>query len=221
VTTLELEAGSIGALSRFVAAQLHNIVPGDGREVDEAQVLALMPETLARLRPILDTVRSFTPGRFNHLHSLQHATLLYLLANEHWRQFGPGPTPDRLFCLNRALNAIDLFYAVQMPTVFFISHGLAAVLGNAVYGERLVIFQNVTVGRVGDARPTLGSDVVLYPGAAVTGSAVVGDRCVIAAGTTVHGTEVPADSVVTSEEGSLVIRPRRRDYAALYFRASA
>ena len=218
MSALQLEAGSVAALTRFVAAQLDNIVPAEGREIDEATVGDLLPAALARMAPVLEAVRSFTPGRFNHLNSLQHTTLLYLLSNEQWRRHGPGPVADRLFCLNRALNAIDLFYAVQMPQVFFISHGLGAVLGNAVYGDRLVVFQNVTVGRVGNDRPTLGTDVVLYPGATVTGNAVVGDRSVIAAGTVVHGTQVPPDSIATSEGGSLVIRPRRRDYAALYFR---
>jgi serine O-acetyltransferase len=219
MTKLHLEAGSIDALARFVATQLHHIVPGEGRAVDERLVRELLPTSLARMAPILAAVRSFTPGSFNHLNSLQHATLLYLLGNEQWRRHGPGMAADRLFCLNRALNSIDLFYAVDLPTVFFISHGLGSVLGNAVYGDRLVVFQNVTVGRVGNDRPTLGADVVLYPGAVVTGRSVVGDRSVVSAGTVVHGVEVPPDSVVTAEVGSLVVRPRQRQFADLYFRA--
>ena len=221
MTAVKVAAGSSKALACFIAAQLDHIVPGDGRDADETLVATLLPVALMRIVPILDAVHSFTPGCFNHLNSLQYATLLYLLAHEQWCRFGPGPAADRLFCLNRTLNAIDLFYAVQLPPVFFISHGLGTVLGNAIYGNRLVVFQNVTVGRVGDDRPTIGANVVLYPGAVVTGKAIIGDRSVVAAGTVVHGCEVPPDSIVTTNGGALVIRPRRRDYAELYFRPKA
>lgn len=218
-TPLALRAGSPAALARYVARQLDSLVPADGADADAEQVRALVPHALERLRPILAAVRNFDPGRFNHFNALQYATFLYLLGNEQWHRSTTDALADRLFCLNRALNAIDLFHAVPMPEVFFISHGLGAVLGNASYGDRLVVFQNVTVGRVADARPVLGQNVVLYPGAVVTGDAVVGDNCVIAAGTVIHGARIPSDTVVSAGADGLVLTPRRRDYAGLYFRS--
>ena len=219
-TPLALRAGSVDKLARFVANQLRSLYPGDDADTDLAQLAAVVPAALARMEPIVAQVRNFRAGQFDHLHSLQYATFLYLVANESWRAQPQGDLAPRLFCLNRALNAIDLFYSVAMPEVFFISHGLSAVLGNAVYGERLVIFQNTTVGRVGDERPELGRGVVLFPGATVTGNARVGDNAVIAAGTVVHGADVPPDTVAIRAGGKLTFRPRGQDFQDLYFRSA-
>lgn len=216
-----LRARSETALARFVARQLDAMVPGEGIEDDLENVQPLIAPALQRLRPILRAVRAFDENEFNHLNSLQYATFLYLLANEQWRSRPSEPLADRLFCLNRALNAIDLFYAVEMPEVFFLSHGLGAVIGNATFGERCVFFQNVTVGRVGNQRPVIGRNVVLYPGSVVTGSSVVADGCVIAAGTVVHGECIEPDTIVRTGVDGLVREPRKRDYAGLYFRSPA
>ncbi len=214
-----LRAGTRHALGRHVAVQLNNMFPAEGLEPDAEKVHAILPRALDRLRPILASVRSFSPESFNHFNSLQYATFLYLLGNEHWRTGVVDSLSDRLFCLNRALNSIDIFYTVEMPEVFFLSHGLSTVLGNAAYGNRLVVFQNVTVGRLGDERPTVGSNVVLYPGAVVTGASVIGHNSVVAAGTVVHGRQVPDNTVAMTRGTALVFKPRERDYADLYFRA--
>jgi serine O-acetyltransferase len=183
--------------------------------------MELLPVALHRIRPIIAAVTIYEPDAFDHFHSLQYSSLLYLLGNVQWHLDPTNSIGDRLFCLNRALNSLDLHHAVTMPEVFFISHGLGAVLGNARYGDRLVVFQGVTVGRVGQARPVLGNNVVLYPGATVTGNCVVGDNCVIGAGTVLHGANVPSDSIVTQRGGELIFEPRKRDYSALYYRPIA
>jgi serine O-acetyltransferase len=216
---ITLRAGSHQALSRYVAAQLHNMFPDGGMDADAEKLNDLMPRALKRMHPILAAVRNFDPSCFNHFNSLQYSTFLYLLSNEHWRTGSQDPLAERLFCLNRALNGIDLFYTVQMPEVFFLSHGVGTVLGNASYGNGLVIFQNVTVGRVGDNRPTLGNNIVLFPGAVVTGKSIIGDNSVVAAATVVHGVHVPNNSVAIMQAGELIFRPRNHDFSSLYLRS--
>jgi len=217
---VELRAGSIGALARFVASQLDALFPDEGRDRDCERLAAPLPAALARMRPILAAVRAFEADRFDHLHSLQYSTFLYLLASESARAHGmEGRLADRLFCLNRALNSIDLFHAVELPEVFFLSHGLGAVLGNASYGNRLVVFQNVTVGRVGEHRPQIGAGVVLYPGATVTGKSRIGEGSVVAAGTVVHGVEVPPKRLASMQGGELTFRPLPRDYLSMFLRS--
>jgi len=215
---LTLRAGTPETLSRYVAAQLNNMFPADGLDADIEKIGALVPQALDRIRPVLAAVRNFDRQCFNHFNSLQYATFLYLLGNEQWRTCSADALADRLFCLNRALNAIDLFYAVEMPEVFFLSHALSTVLGNAQYGNRLVVFQNVTIGRVGDDRPIVGDNVVLYSGAVVTGKAIIGHNSVVAAATVVHGVHVPDNSVALMRGGELVFKPRTRDFSGLYFR---
>ncbi len=214
---LSLRVASTLSLANYIAAQMDNIYPADGRNSDVEQVMTVLPGALERLRPILESVRNYDSGHFNHFHSLQYATLLYLLSNESWRVDRKCQLAERLYCLNRTLSSLDLFYAITMPEVFFISHGLGTVLGNATYGTRLVVFQNVTVGRVGADRPVIGRNVVLFPGAVVTGTATIGDNSVVAAGVVVHGIGIPPDTVVQMKDGQLKLGSRKRDYAALYF----
>jgi serine O-acetyltransferase len=183
---------------------------------DYAQLMCIVPAALERMRPILSAVRMFKADEFDHYNSLQAASFVYLTSNEAARDPQYVMLAERLFLLNRALNALDLFYAVALPEVFFISHGVGSVLGNVDYGNRLVFFHAVTVGRVGQDRPKIGSDVVLYPGAVVTGSTVIGARSVVAAGTVVHDVVIPEDSVVSQAGAELSIRPRKTDYVGLY-----
>ncbi len=216
---LSLRAGTPAALARYVATQLNNLFPDVGLDADIERLHSLVPCALERMRPILAAVRNFERDRFDHFHSLQYATFLYLLGNQDWHAHGSNAMADRLYGLNRTLSSLDLFYSVRMPEVFFLSHALCAVLGNATYGTNLVVFQGVTVGRVGDARPEIGANVVLYPGAQITGSARVGDACVVGAGVSLHGVTVPRDSVVLLDaEGRQVIRPRTKAYGSHYFR---
>lgn len=217
---LKLCIGNMMDLTRYLAKQLDHLAPAEDVEADTVRLAEIFPRALERMRPILEAVRSFDPTTFDHFNSLQHATLLYLLANEAWRCDPADRLADRLFCLNRAMHSIDLFYAVQMPEVFFISHGLGAVLGNATYGNHLVIFQNVTVGRVGEDRPIIGKNVTLFPGAVVTGNAVIGDNSVIAAGTVVHGASVPDNTIAKVVGGEFGLFPRKRDFSSLYFRVN-
>ena len=216
--SLNLLIGKNNSLANYVARQLNNIVPAEGVESDERLLLPFINPALLRIHPILNSVRAFNPSEFNHFNSLQYATFLYLLANQCWQEEGENELSDRLFCLNRALNSIDLFYSVKMPEIFFISHGLGTVLGAASYGERCVFFQNVTVGRVGERRPSIGSEVVIYPGAMVTGDSIIGDGCVIAAGSIINNKVIPKNMMVRMHEGKLLIAEKKFEYIDLYYR---
>lgn len=219
MNALDLRIGSLDALARYTARQLDSVVPGTNVGDDIDAICQIRDDALERMAPILASVRNFTPGTFDHVHTLQYASYLYLLANAEFHRHGATLLADRLYALNRSLNAIDLFYAVEMPAVFFLSHALGTVLGNVSYSNRLVVFQGVTVGRVGEAKPHIGSNVVLYPGASVSGDARIGNGCLIGAGAHIHGAEIPADSmVVVDSNGRQLVRPRRRDYAGMYFR---
>lgn len=218
LATIRLRLETAPRLCTYVATQLNSTFPDAGIDADVQRLMPVLGTALERMRPMLSAVRAFQPDAFDHLHSLQYCAFLYLLSNEYRRVSTDDGVADRLFGLNRMLNAIDLYHGITLPEVFFISHGLGAVLGNAQYQPRLVVFQNVTVGRVGDDRPALGRDVTLYAGATLTGRTRVGDRCAIGAGVVLHNATVPDDSVAFGSGDGVTIRPRHKDYAALYFR---
>ncbi len=203
-------------LAGYVGNQLNTLFPAEGLQADVRQVSEFLPNAVERIAPILGSVRLFNDHQLNIYNSLQYATLLYLISNEATKIGERRELSERLFLLNKALHAIDLFGAVTMPEIFFLSHGLGAVLGNATYGNRLVIFQNITVGRVGDARPVIGNNVVLYPNVIISGSTRIGTGSVVAAGVVLHNVDVPENVVVRNEGSRVVFSDRKRDYVGLY-----
>ena len=216
---LTLRIGSQDALIAYVNRQLNQLFPDQGPEPDALALKDALPDALERMRLLLRGVRAFQTDYFDHFHSLQYASFLYLLGNTLWRDGRHRTLAERLYLLNRSLNALDFYCGIHLPPLFFISHGLGAVLGNAQFGNRLVIFQNVTVGRIGEQRPVLGENVILYPGATVTGDSVIGSHCVIGAGVVLHRKIVPDQTLVALQDGVPVFRPLTRDYAALYWKA--
>lgn len=216
--SLNLRIGEFTDLVRYLVKQVDNQFPSPDITADVEMLMQIIPIALKRMRPILSAVRNFTPNYFDHLNSLQHSSFIHIVANEVFKAAGSCQLADRLYCTNRSLHSVDLFYKVEMPEVFFFSHALGTVLGNTVYGNYLVVFHNVTVGRIGDARPIIGNNVVLYPGAMVTGGSAIGDNCVISAGAIVHNLSVPDNTVVRVADGKVRLTPRRRDIASLYFR---
>ncbi len=213
-----LRAGCSDRLVRHVCGQLTMLYPLSHPQEDSYVIGTVLPAVLRRMQMILSSVRSFSPDCFDHLNTLQYASFLYLLGNEIWQAKPDLDLVDRLFGLNRMVSGLELFPAVTLPEPFFLSHALGAVLGNVKYGSHLVVFQNVTVGRVGESRPEIGDRVVLFAGASVTGRSVIGAGSVVGAATQVHNLEVPPDSLVSGGPDGIMIRPLKRDYHALYFR---
>jgi len=217
VTELNHQFSSQHELADYVFQQLCSCTP-DASDTDRSLLQKHMENTLGRLQPILAKVLMFTENQFDHLHSLQYATFLYLLANEIWQHEGNNNTSERLFLLNRSLNSLDVYYKIALPEVFLIAHGLGAVLANAHYGKNFVFFQNTTVGRIGDLVPRIGDNVILFSGSAVLGSSVIGNGSVITAGTIVNNTEIPEDSLVFSDKSGLVVKRRNKNYLSHYIR---
>jgi serine O-acetyltransferase len=208
------------SLIAYVAAQCAQVVP-DGREAAFAgAVAAHIDEALARLHRCINACAPWRPDEFNVLQSSQHTTFLYFLANTIWTRSGDGAAATRLFLMNKAFNGIDLFYEIAMPEVFYIGHSLGIVLAKASYGNHLVLYQGVTVGRHKDQVPRIGERVILYPGTSVAGRAVVEDDCVVSQGVRVINKHVPKGSIVfaTEKPGELAFRPRPADLLEEYFR---
>lgn len=204
------------AATQHLSRQLDNLYGG----VRDKKVLeSAIARASCRYEVLSRSVNMFRGKPLDVLHSLQYATFVYLVGNEVWTDDPGSKVASMLFCLNKALHGIDIFPSVIMPEVFFISHGTGSVLGDTTYGNRLVIFQNVTVGRVADNRPTIGTDVILFPGCSITGKSVIGDRSVVSAGVHLHNMAIPADSVVSMSPTGVHIAARTRDYISLYIGA--
>lgn len=207
------------SLTEYIVRQLAAIVP-DGSEAAMCAVIGRhIDEALERIGYCIDRVAMWRQGEFNYLHSTQYCQFLYYLANTIWRNERDGQAATRLFLLNKALNAIDLFYEIEMPPVFFIGHSVGIVLAKATYGNYLVLYQNSTVGRHLDRIPALGEGVILYPNTAVIGASVLEDGAVVSQGTSVIDSHAPARSIAfATEGGKLSFRPAPATLLSEYFR---
>ena len=136
---------------------------------------------------------------FNHLNADHMATFLYFLGNTLWQETGDVGLPTRLFYLNKILHGLDLFYSVRMPEIFLLVHPVGTVLGNASYGDYLVVYQNCTVGALADVYPRFGTGTILYSRTSVLGDCSVGDNVVFAANSQIVNVDVPGDSLVLGQ----------------------
>jgi serine O-acetyltransferase len=207
------------SLVAYLTAQCAHVVP-DGREdAFRAAVDAHLDEALERMHVCINACAPWRPDQFNVLQSSQHCIFLYYLANTIWRRSGDTAAPTRLFLMNKALNGIDLFYEIEMPSVFYIGHSVGIVLAKATYGNYLVLYQNSTVGRHKDQIPVIGDRVVIYPNCAVIGRSVIGNDAVLSQGVSAVNKTVPEGVIAFRGAGAdLAFQPRPDDLLKEYFR---
>jgi len=195
----------------------------------ERQLDTLFPDGVAArgaLRPHVDTAleriehcfssirtRYYSDGtrtRFSHLHTDHYAAFLYFVSRAAYGA-GEEPLAAKVYALNKALHALDVFYEVQLPDIFLFQHPVGTVLGRAKFSDYLFVAQRCTVGSSLDHRyPTLGEGVVLWSGSAIIGACAVGDNCWLSAGAQVMNTDLPSDTVTFGQSPHLVIKPTRR-----------
>lgn len=80
----------------------------------------------------------------------------------------------------------NLLLFIECPTIgggVFIQHGYATHINAEAVGERVQIWQKVTIGvkTSGGGRPTIGNDVKIYTGACVLGDIKIGNNSIIGA----------------------------------------
>ena len=218
-------------LKSYVGGQLNTFFPDDsgfaGRDIDLALNRGL--ERLERcFKEISFPAYSDDAGQtfFSHLHADQYAQFLYFFSNSLWEISQNKPICDKVMYLNRVLNNFFFSYKGKLPDIFFLGHPIGSVIGNAVYNDYLVIFQNVTINTSvdenGNAAPILGKGLFLGAGAKIIGNKPIGDRVSISVDTVVYNQEIEDDKVVvTNSDGKTEIKNRikKECFAQRYFRS--
>lgn len=153
--------------------------------------------------------------QFNPFHSVQYMTFLYILGNELYRNGVSSILSDKLYYLNKTMNGLDIFYAIELPEVWSAEHPVGSVLGRAKYGDGFFFYQGCTVGgnRGKDGvlhYPIIGCNVRMYANSSLIGRCNVGDNVIIAAGTLVKNTDIPSNSIVFGQSPNLIIKERKR-----------
>lgn len=147
--------------------------------------------------------------RFDHLNGDHFASFLYFLSNTAWKEGGEEALATRLFYLNKIMHGLDLFFSVEMPSIFLLVHPVGTVLGKARYGDYFVAYQNCTVGATTTIYPQFGEGTILYSRSSVLGNCKVGDNVIFGANSSVIDRDVPADSVVVGQHPSHQFKPNR------------
>jgi serine O-acetyltransferase len=210
------------ALARYVARQLSHVFPDRDMEPDEIAVA--LPRTLERLEFNFSHLKSphYFDGRqarFNHLNTDQYCVFLYYLANTLHRMQGDRSTAAKLFALNKALHAIDLFYEVEMPDVFGVQHPVGVVVGRAKLSNYLFLYQRCTIGgNLALEYPTLGEGVVLFGDTAVIGRTSLGANTWVSVGTRIIDSDIAGGQVVVGDPRSLTLKTARRQVGEHFFR---
>ncbi len=118
---------------------------------------------------------------------------------------GVPVVPHGLAYASRAVTGVEIHPAARIGAEPFIDHGSGVVIGEtAEVGDRVTIYQGVTLGGTGFARgkrhPTIGDDVTVGSGAKLLGPIDVGDGAKIGANSVVVK-DVPASSTVVGNPG--------------------
>ena len=108
----------------------------------------------------------------------------------------------------RAVTGVEIHPAAKIGSEFFIDHGSGVVIGEtAEIGDRVTLYQGVTLGGTGFARgkrhPTLRDDVTVGSGAKLLGPVTVGRNAKVGANTVVIS-DVPANATVVGNPGHTV-----------------
>ena len=128
------------------------------------------------------------------------ALLAHRVAHALWDADVPL-VPRTIAYTSRAITGVEIHPAAKIGTDFFIDHGSGVVIGEtAEIGDRVTLYQGVTLGGTGFARgkrhPTLDDDVTVGSGAKLLGPVTVGRNAKVGANTVVIEDVQPQTTVV-------------------------
>jgi serine O-acetyltransferase len=132
------------------------------------------------------------------------ALLAHRVAHALWEAEVPL-VPRTIAYTSRSITGVEIHPAARIGSDFFIDHGSGVVIGEtAEIGDRVTLYQGVTLGGTGFARgkrhPTLEDDVTVGSGAKLLGPVTVGENAKVGANTVVIE-DVPDHTTVVGNPG--------------------
>lgn len=186
-------------------------------EEDKKCLSLCMDEVLARCEKNFKSAKNkyYIHGenevKFDPCHSVQYMIFLYYMSHYLYKNnIGEGLC-DKVYYLNKIMNSVDLFYAIELPDAFSAEHPIGSVMGRAEYSDEFFFYQGCTVGGVRDRKgqlhyPQIGKDVRMYAHSAILGNSTIGDNVQIGAGAIVKNQDIPSNSIVFGESPNLIIK---------------
>lgn len=195
--------------------------------VDEHAINDAVPKALDAVeRNYLEMSNGrFWDGRevvFSPYFSLQWMNFLYRLSRELFLD-DLIDSADQVYYLNKIMHGNDWLYVIDLPVHFHCEHPLGSVLGRAVYGDHLFVYQGTTIGGNRDRGgtlyyPVLGDNVTLFANATVLGDTKIGNNVIISADTYLINEEIPDNCLVFGKSPDIIIRQKTEEEIKEYTR---
>jgi serine O-acetyltransferase len=203
-------------LLKYVSRQVDNLFPSFNDKVVFSKYSVL--HAVRRTNHCISKIRAFERNHFDHMNSGHYATFLYYLSHYIWNAEGDKLAATKIFLLNKAINGIDLFYEIEMPSVFLIGHTVGMVFAKANYGSHCIFHQGCTIGRSKEHRPKLEPGVILYPNSSIIGQSHVRENTVLSPGVNLINTDTPGNCLVFSgKSGRPIFKEISEIYSSRYF----
>lgn len=155
---------------------------------------------------------------FSVFNSVQYCIFLYHMSRVAFEMDGNGCNAEKFYYLNKIMNAVDIFYEVELPTVWNVEHPLGSVMGRAKYSDYFFFYQGCTVGGNRRSYPQIGKYVVMYSNSKVLGDAKIGDNVIISANTYIKDENIPDNSIVFGQSPNLIIKNKDEKYIREIYR---
>ncbi len=142
-------------------------------------------------------------------HACQYLMFLYFCANTIFKHQGRCNLCDKIYNLSKMVSGADIYYEIDLPSVFMLDHPVGTVLGRAQYGNYFSFSQNCTVGNNNGLYPKFGDFVTLHTHCVVVGNCEIGSNVIISANTYIKDKHIPSNSLVFndySQKNGLVIK---------------
>ena len=116
--------------------------------------------------------------------------------------------------MNKILNAVDIFYEIEFPTIWGVEHPVGSVMGRANYSDFFYFYQGCTVGTNNKYsadgsyvcyHPNIGVNVVMYSNSKILGSSNIGNNVIVSANTYIINQNVPDNSIVFGQSPNIKI----------------
>jgi len=187
-------------LTKYVFNQL--IFFDDNTSLKKNDLLESVEIALEKLSFCFDriNIKYFNNGNdstFNHLNSDQYSMFLYILSNVIYKKDIKNniSVATKIYLLNKMLHGIDIFYEINLPSIFVFIHPLGTVLGRANYSDFLAVYQRCGIGSNNDSYPNLGKYLTLHPGASVLGKSKIEENCSIGSDSIVIDRNIRKNSI--------------------------
>lgn len=151
---------------------------------------------------------------FHMTHSVQYAVFLCTYANQLYLD-GFQDAADKVYYLNKIMNSVDWFYAVQFPSIWSAEHPLGSVVGRAIMGEYLFLYQGTTIG--GNRKngklsyPSLGDYILMYANSKILGDSHIGSNVILSANAYLIDESIPDNCIVFGQSPNIVIKQKSED----------